>query len=113
MYNPDVIIGTESWLREEMNNAEVFRDDYTTFRRDRCTGGGGVFICVKNYNDCMELWVDEDFEMISIEVESRDPKLTWKIVGINRAPNDDMRVMERLAARTAYAGHSTKRSIIG
>jgi hypothetical protein len=31
-YNPDVIIGTESWLREEISNVEVFRDDYTTFR---------------------------------------------------------------------------------
>ena len=29
-YNPDVIIGTESWLREESNNAEIFRDDNTT-----------------------------------------------------------------------------------
>ena len=46
-YIPDVIIGTESWLREEINNAEVFRDDYTTFRRERCTQGGAVFICVK------------------------------------------------------------------
>jgi hypothetical protein len=54
-YNPDVIVGTESWLREEMNNAEVFRDDYATFRRDRCSGGGGVFIFVKNYIDCREL----------------------------------------------------------
>jgi hypothetical protein len=34
-YNPDVIIGMESWLREVISNAEVFRDDYTTFRRDR------------------------------------------------------------------------------
>jgi hypothetical protein len=32
-YNPDNIIGTKSWLREEVSNAEVFRDDYTTFRR--------------------------------------------------------------------------------
>ena len=23
-YNPDVVIGTESWLSEEINNAEVF-----------------------------------------------------------------------------------------
>ena len=38
-YNTDVIIGTESWLREEISNAEVFRDDYTTFTRDRCTRG--------------------------------------------------------------------------
>jgi hypothetical protein len=29
--------GTESWLREEISNAEVFRDDYTPFRRDRDT----------------------------------------------------------------------------
>jgi len=50
-YNPDVVIGTQSWLSEEINNAEVFRDDYITFWRDRCTRVGGVFICVKNYND--------------------------------------------------------------
>jgi hypothetical protein len=36
-YNPDVIIGTESWLKEEINNAEVFRDECTTFRRNMCT----------------------------------------------------------------------------
>jgi len=36
-YNPDVITGTELWLSEEMNNAEVFSDGYTTFRTDRCT----------------------------------------------------------------------------
>jgi hypothetical protein len=60
-YNPDVIIGTESWLREEISNAEVFRDDNTTFRRDRNTRGGGVFIYVKNYIACAEKWVDEDF----------------------------------------------------
>jgi hypothetical protein len=39
-YNPDIIIGTESWLKEEVSNAEVFRDDYTTFRRDSNTKDG-------------------------------------------------------------------------
>jgi len=112
-YNPDVVIGTESWLSEEINNAEVFREDYITFRRDRCTRGGGVFICVKNYIDCRELWTDEDFEMIAVEVKGRDAKFTWEIVGIYRAPNKDMRVIERLAAQTDYTGDSTKCSIIG
>jgi hypothetical protein len=51
--------------------------------------------------------------MIAIEVRGRDPKSAWEIVGIYRAPNDDMRVMERLAARTNVTGNSTKRSIIG
>jgi len=54
-YNPYVVIGTESWLSEEINNVEVFRDDYITFRRDRCSLGGGVFIYVKNYIDCRVL----------------------------------------------------------
>jgi hypothetical protein len=51
--------------------------------------------------------------MILIEVKGRDPKFTWAIVGTYRVPNDDMRVMEILAGRTGYTGHSTKRSIFG
>jgi hypothetical protein len=78
-YNPDVIIGTESWLIEEISNAEVFRDNYTTFRRDWNAWGGGVFICVKDYIFCVELWADEDFEMLAVEVKGRDPKFIWKI----------------------------------
>jgi len=109
-YNPGVIIGTESWLREEIINAEVFRDDYSIFRRDRCTGGVGMFICVKNYIDCRVLWADENFEVI---VKGRNPKFTWGIIGIYRAPNDDIIFMESLAARTGYTGNSTKRSING
>jgi hypothetical protein len=40
-----------------------------------------VFICVKNYIDCRELWTDEDFEMIAVEVKGTDPKFTWEIIG--------------------------------
>jgi len=101
-YNPDVVIGMESWLSEEINNAEVFRDDYITFRRDRCSRGGGVFICIKDYIDCRVLWTDEVFEMIAVEVKGRNPKFAWEVAGVYRAPNEDMRVIERLAARTGF-----------
>ena len=43
-YNPDTIIGTGSWLREEIGTAEIFRADIMTFRRDRHARGGGVFV---------------------------------------------------------------------
>jgi hypothetical protein len=56
--------------------------------------------------------VDEDFEMIAIKVKSGDPQFTWEVVGIYSSPNDNMRVMEILAARTAYTVHSTKCSFI-
>jgi len=88
-------------------------DDYIIFRKDRCTRAGGVFICIKNYIYCRELWTDDDFEVTAVEVKGRDPQLTWEFVGIYRAPNEDMRVIERLAARTDYKGNYTKRSIIG
>jgi hypothetical protein len=42
-FNPDVVKCTESWLAEDISNAEVFRADFTTFRSDRfASGGGGV-----------------------------------------------------------------------
>jgi hypothetical protein len=34
-------------------------------------------------------------------------------VGIYSAPNEDMRLLEKLADRTGYMGITTKRSIIG
>ena len=57
-----------------------------------------MFICVKNYIDCRELWAGEDFEITAIEVKGRDPKFTWEVIGIYKVPNEDIRVMERLAA---------------
>jgi hypothetical protein len=57
--------------------------------------------------------LDEDFEMIAVEVKDMDPKYTWEILGIYRAPCEDMRLIERLAARTGFSRNPTKRSIIG
>ena len=51
--------------------------------------------------------------MIAVEIKSRNQKLTWEIVGMYRAPNEDMRVLERLVARTGGTSNTAKRSIIG
>ena len=48
-----------------------------------------------------------------MDVKGRNTKFTWEVVGIYTAPNKDMRVIERLAARTGSKGNSTNRSIIG
>jgi hypothetical protein len=60
----------------------------------------------------VELWTDEDFGMIAVEVKGKDTKLTWQIVAIYRAPNEDMQAIERLATQTDSLGNSTKHSII-
>jgi hypothetical protein len=55
-YNPDIIIDTESWLREEIANIEIFKAYFTTFTREECPWWG----CVRNNITRKELWVDVD-----------------------------------------------------
>lgn len=46
----------------------MFRTVLKLFRRDqRARRGGGIR--VTNYLSCSELWVDEGFEMIAVEVK--------------------------------------------
>jgi hypothetical protein len=47
-----------------------------------------------------------------MEVKGNDPKYAWEVVGIYGAPNEDIRVIEKLVARTGFLGNSMKRSII-
>ena len=113
-YSPDVVIGTESWLKEDIGNAVIFRADFTAFIKDRSARcWGGEFICVKNVVAATELWIDDDFEMIAVEVKGMDPKYTWEITGVYRAANEEMLAIERLAACALPARNLTKRIVIG
>jgi len=49
-YNSDVVIGTESWLSKEISNVEVFRADYTTFRRETHLRWWSIYVCKKLHN---------------------------------------------------------------
>jgi hypothetical protein len=33
--DPDIVLGTESWLKPDISNSEIFPQEYTVFRRDR------------------------------------------------------------------------------
>ena len=58
-YNPDIVVGTESWLTSQHLNSEYFPDilGYKTFRKDRVTDtqGGGIFILVKSCLNAVEV----------------------------------------------------------
>ena len=46
---PDIIVGTESWLRPDIKDTEIFQPNFTVYRRDRDTRGGGVFTAVSDH----------------------------------------------------------------
>ena len=55
--NPDIVIGTESWLLPDIARSEVFPVGYQSFRADRtskASRGRGVFILVRNKFPCTE-----------------------------------------------------------
>ena len=113
MYKTDVVISTKSWLKEDLSSAEAFKADFTTFRRERSARGVWIFIRVKSIIAPTELWVDDDFEIVAVEKKEVDPKYSYKIIGIYRAPNQDILAIERLATRTLPARNLMMRSIIG
>lgn len=55
---PDIICGTESWLKgikpgkqpsaSAIKNSEIFPSNYTVYRNDRGSRGGGVYVAVQN-----------------------------------------------------------------
>jgi hypothetical protein len=72
-----------------------------------------VFIFAKYCIASVELWAGKDFQMIAVGVKGKDNKFAQEIVGIYGAPNEDMRVIVRLATQTDVFGNSKKRSITG
>jgi len=44
---PDIMIGTESWLSNDIQSTEIFPSGFTSYRKDRKTDShGGIFILV-------------------------------------------------------------------
>ncbi|CAB3990480.1 RNA-directed DNA polymerase from mobile element jockey-like, partial [Paramuricea clavata] len=54
LHNPDVVLGTESKLHNDIPTYSVFPSNYTVYRKDRNANGGGVFHAVKSDIVCEE-----------------------------------------------------------
>ena len=66
--DPDIVVGTESWLNTTITNGEIFPSKYQVFRKDRdgTDSHGGVFQAIKNTliateevnleTDCEAIW---------------------------------------------------------
>ena len=70
--DPDIIVGTETWLNPAIYSSEVIPSNYITYRRDRPDGYGGVLLAVRNnfvveqLEDTGEDGIEAVFGMISL-----------------------------------------------
>jgi hypothetical protein len=78
--NPDVIIGTETWLDPDINSAEVIPNymGFDVYRRDRSDDHhGGVLIATKRELELEEITQSKNIELISGSIRlSNKKKLT-------------------------------------
>ena len=92
---PDIVIGSESWLKPSINNSEIFPPTYNIYRHDRSDGYGGVFIACKNLLNSSNLYVSTCNEIVCCHVEFTNHS-SLIICSIYRPPNNDVSLMDSI-----------------
>nr|XP_054755228.1 uncharacterized protein LOC129261189 [Lytechinus pictus] len=93
---PDIILGTESWLEQDINSAEIFPSNFNIFRKDRNSNGGGVFVAINKKVPCFERkdLVDEENEVVWCEASLSGQ--TILIGAFYRPPGENINPINRL-----------------
>ena len=52
---PDFIIGSETWLKPDISDSEIFPPDYHVYRKDRADGYGGVLLGISTSLSCNKI----------------------------------------------------------
>ena len=97
-YNPNIIIGTETWLTESIHSSEIFPSSYNVYRKDRKgTIGGGVLIAIRTDVISEQLSADSDTESIYATVTLE--KGNRLIIGaLYRPPSSSAEYMDNLCS---------------
>lgn len=65
---PDVIFGSETWLKPNITHGEVFPPDYNLYRKDARDGYGGVLLGIHNSLTSHQIDLDSDAEMVAAKI---------------------------------------------
>jgi hypothetical protein len=94
--NPDVVIGSETWLRPDILDNEFMPPEYKVYRRDRQDGYGGTLIAIKKTIVSEEIEIhDSNLELCCAKVHTiRNHPLI--ICSAYRPPNRDVCYQDKL-----------------
>ena len=53
-HKADIVFRCQSHLDSSFSSSEIFPSQYVVIRKDRCIGGGDVFLALKNYLTVVE-----------------------------------------------------------
>ena len=95
-FKPDIIVGTESWLKPTISTNEIFSSCFEVFRRDRPDGYGGVFLaCSKDFCwQSIPIKLSCDAEVVACKLELKNSLLI--VIGVCRSPNSNLIYLQSL-----------------
>jgi hypothetical protein len=86
---PDIVLGTESWLKPDIQTSECFPPHFTVYRKDRATHAGGVFIAVNS-------------DIISSELKEIEPEAEEIWVKVNIVGSRDLYLCSHYRPNITY-----------
>ena len=110
--NPDIVIGSETWLRPDILDNEVVPQEYKLFRKDRKDGYGGTLIAIRQSFITEEIEVrDQTLELCCSKISLiRNHPLI--VCSVYRPPNRDIEYQERLCNEIRTIHENNKDAII-
>ena len=91
----DIIIGTETWLKPEIQTSELLLNDFDIFRKDRETRGGGVLLAVKKSLCAEEIKLSSDTESVFCKIKLKGRK-SVVFGSVYRPTNNDISYSSKL-----------------
>ena len=108
--NPDILIGTETWLSSSISSSEFFPSGYTVYRKDREDGYGGVLLAHKTSYKSHQLTSDSTCELLACQIELHNNPLI--ILAAYRPPRSDLTYLEKLCLEMERICHSNPSAVI-
>jgi Reverse transcriptase (RNA-dependent DNA polymerase)/Endonuclease-reverse transcriptase len=97
VYNPDIIVATETYLTENVKDSELDLNDYDIFRKDKASNSGGVLIATRklvngetvNEKECEIKDITKNYEFLAVNINLGNKIGKVKIVGVYRHNDND------------------------
>ena len=91
---PDIIFGSETWLKPDKGQSEIFPPGFDVYRKDRTDGYGGVLFAVNSSLVSHQLDIQSDAEFVATKIISG--KQSVIIGALYRPTNNSQTYMDSL-----------------
>ena len=89
---PDVVIGSETWIRPDISDSEIFPPGYHVYRINRADGQGFVLLGISTNLNSNKIEIETEGEFMAAKVLSSKPSIIFAIA--YRPPRSDQTYMD-------------------